>query len=355
MISELSLKNFRCFRDFTVGGLKPVTLIAGANNIGKSTLLESIFLFMARNSSNVFFKLNNLRGIQSTPSPFTLWESLFFDMNMKDSISISVLDDGNEQSITLDKDDSFSLSSMADISSLSTLEVGPDKLLSNSYPLRLDYKGRNTRCVSHFLLTESAKLVLLGLNPMTASSTWTQYIGSRYFNHTQIANWLSELEIAKEQSKCIEIAKGLEPRIRDISVVNINGAGGVYVDIGLTKKLSLNVLGGGVNKYMYIALYMLANPGSILLVDEIENGFHYSLFPKLWEIIGKLATETKCQVFATTHSYECLSGAIGLADNDLEGNLFRFVRLDRQDDDIVPRVFDNDSFEYAIRNDWEVR
>jgi hypothetical protein len=276
-------------------------------------------------------------------------------MNMKDSISITVLDDGNEQSITLGKDDSFSLSSMADIPSLSTLEVGPDKPLSNSYPLRLDYKGRNTSCVSHFLLTESARLVLLNRNPMIFPSAKVQYIGARYFNPVQIANWLSELEIAKKQSKCIEIAKVLEPRIRDISVVNIDGAGGVYVDIGLTKKLSLNVLGGGVKKYMYLALHMLANPESILLVDEIENGFHYSLFPKLWEIIGKLAAETKCQIFATTHSYECLSGAIGLADNDLEGNLFRFVRLDRKDDDIEPRVFDNDSFEYAIRNDWEVR
>jgi ABC-type thiamine transport system ATPase subunit len=353
MIAKLSLKNFRCFREFTLEGIRPVTLIAGANNVGKSTLLESIFLFMGRNSSDVFFKLKGLREIQSSPSPFTLWEPLFFDMNMKHSISIAVLDDGNEQSITLGKDDSLSLSSMADVPSLSALGTGPDRPLSNSYPLKLDYRERNTEHVSHFFLTESARLVLLNRNPMIAPSIQVQYIGS--FNPDQIANWLSKFEIAKEQDKCIEIARALEPRTRDISVVNIDGIGGVYVDIGLTKKLPLNVLGGGVNRYMYIALCMLSNPGSILLIDEIENGFHYSLFPKLWEIIGKLATETKCQVFATTHSYDCISGATKLADNDPEGNLFRFIRLDRQDDIVVPRVFDNDSFGYAIRNDWEVR
>jgi hypothetical protein len=355
MITGLSLKNFRCFRDFTLEGIRPVTLIAGANNVGKSTLLESLFLFMDRNSSDVFFKLNSLRGIHSNPSPFTLWEPLFFDMDMRHGISIAVLDDENEQSITLGKDASFSLSSMADVPFLPVLGAGPDKPLSNSYPLRLDYKGRNTKCVSHFFLMESARLVLLNQNPTIVPTTQTQYIESRSVNPAQIANWLSEFEISNKKSQCIEIAKVLEPRIGDISVVNIDGVGGVYVDIGLTKKLSLNVLGGGVNKYMFIALCMLAHPGSILLIDEIENGFHYSLFPGLWEVIGRLAAETKCQVFATTHSYECLSGAAGLADNDVNGDLFRFIRLDRQDDGIVPRAFDNDSLGYAIRNDWEVR
>jgi AAA15 family ATPase/GTPase len=355
MITELSLKNFRCFRDFTLEGIRPVTLIAGAIYVGNSSLLDSLLLFMGRNSSDVFFKLNSLRGIQSKPSPFTLWEPLFFDMDMRHGISITVLDDGNEQSITLGKDASFSLSSMADMPALPALGAGPDKPPSNSYPLKLDYKGRNTDCVSHFLLTESAGLVLLNRNPTIAPATQTQYIGSRSVNPTQIANWLSEFEISNKKSRCIEIAKVLEPRTKDLSVVNIDGVGGVYVDIGLTKKLSLNVLGGGVNKYMFIALCMLANPGSIFLIDEIENGFHYSLFPGLWEIVGRLAAETKCQVFATTHSYECISGAVALADHDVNGDLFRFIRLDRQDDGIVPRAFDNDSLGYAIRNDWEVR
>ncbi|MDR0380278.1 MAG: AAA family ATPase [Candidatus Accumulibacter sp.] len=364
MITELSLKNFRCFQDFTLEGIRPVTLIAGANNVGKSTILESIFLFMSRNSSDVFLRLNGFRGMQTTSSPFTIWEPLFFDMDMRNGISIAILDDGNEQSITLCRDDSLSLSSIAGIPPLSVFgsaeggtqpNIGPDKPLSNSYPLKLGYKERNVEHVSHFLLTESTRLVLLNRSPAPTIPVRTQYIGSWIFNHAQIASWLSALEISNRKDRCIEIARVLEPRTRDISVTNIDGVGGVYVDIGLTKKLSLNVLGGGVNKYMHIALCMLANPGSILLVDEMENGFHYSLFPKLWKIIGELAAETKCQVFATTHSYECISGAVGLADSDANDDLFRFIRLDRQDGIVVPRAFDNESFGYAIRNDWEVR
>jgi hypothetical protein len=167
--------------------------------------------------------------------------------------------------------------------------------------------------------------------------------------------WFSKIDLSGERGKVIEVLKVLEPRVKDLSVVVIGGVSGIYADIGLPRRLSINVLGDGVNKLILIALYMLANPGAILLIDEIENGFHYSLFPKLWETIAKLAAETRCQVFATTHSYECISGAIGPVTDEKNGNLFRFVRLDRQDGTIVSHIFENDSLKYAIRNDWEVR
>jgi hypothetical protein len=161
--------------------------------------------------------------------------------------------------------------------------------------------------------------------------------------------------LAGERSKVIEVLKVLEPRIKDLSVVVIGGVSGIYADIGLPKRLSVNMLGDGVNRLIQIALSMFANPGAILLIDEIENGFHYSLFPKLWEIICKLAAETHCQVFATTHSYECISGAMELAADEARESLFRFVRLEQENDIVVPHVFENDSFAYAVRNDWEVR
>lgn len=52
-ISELTIKNYRSFRDFTIE-LKPLTLIIGENNIGKSNLLDSIGLIFGQDIS--FFK-----------------------------------------------------------------------------------------------------------------------------------------------------------------------------------------------------------------------------------------------------------------------------------------------------------
>ena len=65
--------------------------------------------------------------------------------------------------------------------------------------------------------------------------------------------------------------------------------------------------GDGLRRYLNIVAAS-ANPmNNILLIDEIENGLHYSAYKKLWEAIFALATTTNKQVFVTTHSKETLS------------------------------------------------
>ncbi|MDR1564627.1 MAG: ATP-binding protein [Oscillospiraceae bacterium] len=131
-----------------------------------------------------------------------------------------------------------------------------------------------------------------------------------------------------------------------------DGISTIYAALGLAKRTPINFLGDGINRLLHIALTMLTNQGSIILIDEIENGFHYSFYPKLWEVIEHLAEKTKCQVFATTHSYECISGARELAKND---ELFRFIRLAKVDDEVVAKPFDSEGLEYALEHEWEVR
>ena len=166
---------------------------------------------------------------------------------------------------------------------------------------------------------------------------------------------LATLSLLGEKSKCVDVLTMLDSRINDVSVIVIGGTSSIFADLGLSSKLSVQMLGDGMNKLLYITLVMLANPGALILVDEIENGFHYSFFPILWSIIGKLATETGCQVIATSHSYECIGGATVLTTNSENSELFRYIRFERNNGMVVPKIFENDSFEYAIKNDWEVR
>lgn len=57
---------------------------------------------------------------------------------------------------------------------------------------------------------------------------------------------------------------------------------------------------------------------NILLIDEIENGLHYSAYKKLWEAIFALATTTNKQVFVTTHSKENLYGLSEMLEEHTE-------------------------------------
>ena len=42
-------------------------------------------------------------------------------------------------------------------------------------------------------------------------------------------------------------------------------------------------------------------------MDEFENGLHYSVQSKLWDIIFELAKNLDVQVFITTHSNDCIN------------------------------------------------
>jgi len=74
--------------------------------------------------------------------------------------------------------------------------------------------------------------------------------------------------------------------------------------------MPIHTMGDGVRKLLHIVLIMLTKHRSILLLDEVENGLHYSLHTKFWEMISTLAKQEKCQIVATTHSYECINGAL---------------------------------------------
>ena len=75
---------------------------------------------------------------------------------------------------------------------------------------------------------------------------------------------------------------------------------------GINQLLAVNMQGDGLRRYLNIVAAS-ANPmNNILLIDEIDNGLHYSSYKKLWEAIFALATVTNKQVFVTTHNKETL-------------------------------------------------
>ena len=76
---------------------------------------------------------------------------------------------------------------------------------------------------------------------------------------------------------------------------------------GIDQLLTVNMMGDGLRRYLNIVAAS-ANPmNNIILIDEIDNGLHYSAYKKLWEAIFALATDTNKQVFVTTHSKETLT------------------------------------------------
>ena len=70
--------------------------------------------------------------------------------------------------------------------------------------------------------------------------------------------------------------------------------------------LELFEFGDGLRQYISIICALYSCEDGYLFLDEIENGIHYTQFDRLWGLILRISQEQNVQVFATTHSKECI-------------------------------------------------
>ncbi|MGH2639452.1 MAG: AAA family ATPase, partial [Rhabdochlamydiaceae bacterium] len=118
--------------------------------------------------------------------------------------------------------------------------------------------------------------------------------------------------------------------------------------------LPLGSLGNGMLRVLGIVLALANAKDGMLVVDEIENGIHYSAQKELWQMIFRLARSLNVQVFATTHSWDCIEAFQVAAEEDKqeEGIL---IRLSLKKDEIVSTLFNEEELQIATRGSLEVR
>ena len=103
-----------------------------------------------------------------------------------------------------------------------------------------------------------------------------------------------------------------------------------------------------------IALALVNARNGILLIDEIENGIHYSVQPDMWHLIFRVAHQLNIQVFATTHSWDCIEAFQKAAQEDTQ-NEGLLIRLESKKSKIVVTLFDERQLGIATREQIEVR
>ena len=120
---------------------------------------------------------------------------------------------------------------------------------------------------------------------------------------------------------------------------------------GHDKPIRLTTMGDGINRILTMILSLLNCKDGVILIDEFETGLHYSVQKKLWDIIFLLSEELNIQVFATTHSTDCI---LAFAKTNYDNKTL--IRLDEYGDNIEPTYYDSiDDVIYAIKNNIEVR
>ena len=113
-------------------------------------------------------------------------------------------------------------------------------------------------------------------------------------------------------------------------------------------------MGEGLTRLASIILAIANSKNGVTIIDEIENGFHHGITKKVWQAIGKAAHDFNVQVFAATHSRECIVSAHkAFSENDKYD--FRYHRLELVKDRVKAFTFDQEDLEAAIKSRFEVR
>jgi AAA15 family ATPase/GTPase len=101
VIETIFLNNYKQFESFTLSELKRLNIISGQNNTGKTSVLEAVSMFHDRRSVDLTKKQFVWRGVNFAElRPAVLWQPLFFNFDLNNSITIATSGDGCDEKAT---------------------------------------------------------------------------------------------------------------------------------------------------------------------------------------------------------------------------------------------------------------
>lgn len=173
---------------------------------------------------------------------------------------------------------------------------------------------------------------------------------------TMYANWDSRLEnlmVHKELKKVIKLLKLIDPKIQDLQ---LGAKGMIYVDYGLNTLMPVNICGDGIRRILAVISAIHSMKNGAVIIDELENGFHYSTLKTLWLSIIDAAHFSNVQVFVSTHSYESLQvlGAV-LKEKMFKNDDIRVFRIETNDKEHSITDYDDEILSAALEEKFEIR
>lgn len=362
-LPSFQAKGFRAFRDLRIERLGRVNLIVGKNNVGKSSLLEALQIYAVRGYPSVIWEQISTRDEGVPPplvaqgsDPAQLLHALQFLFNDRPDLFRRHKTELQLGPLGSDRD-RLNIA-VQQVPTREGLErrTGDDELagvVAEEAPVLAVRLGRQHSVL--YALDQSYGL-RFGKRPF--SPLTNAYVSPSGLSNVRLSEWWDGILLTDFERDVIDglrlVAPGVEalaflgdpllPRER-VPMVRISHA---------SQPVPLRSLGDGMVRALGLVLALVNARDGILLIDEIENGLHYLMLPKLWRTIFDTARRLNVQVFATSHSWDCIQAFQQVAEEDTEAEGM-LIRLEAKQGGIVATVFDEGELETATRERIEVR
>ena len=184
-----------------------------------------------------------------------------------------------------------------------------------------------------------------------------QFIKTKNIDRDINGKLWDNITLSDKEAYVIDALRIIEPEVERIAFIEegTRERAAVVKSKANNSVVPLKSMGDGINRILTIILALVNADNGYLLIDEFENGLHHSVQEKLWEIIFYLSKKLNVQVFATTHSEDCIRGfeeALNGNKDKLDGKL---IRLDLKKGVIRPVEFNSEELKIVSDGNIEIR
>lgn len=375
MLSSFEVVNFRTFRHLRIERFAGVNLIVGKNGVGKTTLLESLRFYGA--GSQVALR-ECLAGHDEWAAPAIPGEAI---------LDLRALFHGRDEGCA-----EVEIGPLGDERArlrMRLVDIERVEESDGSYHYEeVEEVGTGSpegEILKGIIVQQGGRQTFISPDVSRRGQTRGKYVGppfvlARGVQEADLTFWWETITLTPSQERVIDFLSMLAPidGITTVENPSVRGARMFKVRLhGEESPVPLSTLGGGLVHVFQLAVaieycYSLRHrqaslfdettdgpggePSRWLLIDEVENGIHHTLHARLWKDIFQMARRNDIQVFATTHSLDCLKGfAQAVAeDGQNDGLVIRLEKIEGEDETGAV-VIDREGLPIVVRDSIEVR
>jgi len=362
VLESLEIHRFRPFRHLQIPRLGLVNLVTGKNNVGKSCLLEALWLYARRGSQTVIWQTleardesghPSMRGERDAEERALALKHLFYGRrDIREAIEPAKIGSVNSQTDLLSISVGWATWPTGEGGRREIQLLQPDEYPTIDTPVAVlvTQYGTQEKIVQGIDWRRIQRTDPKGIPCVFVSANGLQRLQvGQFWDTVALTNLeedvLTSLRIIAPEVERVNLIGEQEIRRGRVPIVKIPG---------FDSPIPLRSMGEGMNRIFGIALALVNAKGGMLLIDEIDSGLHYSVQPDLWRMIFQVAARLNVQVFAATHSWDCVEAfqEAAMEDQKEEGLL---IRLHEQDGEMISTLFEERKLGIATRDDIEVR
>ena len=334
-LESLSISGFRGIDHLTIPRLGRVALIAGRNSVGKTTVLDGVQLYAAHG------RFDAVRDLLVRREELTAYADEGGDLAHVPAFDRLFHRNGEDRG---------------------TIAIGPlgdgpmlqidEKVDADEKALSVAFDGRETT------YTQRQQLQLSLFGDEDGPVARCELLGPGLLRNTDLARLWDKVALTDHEALALDALRLIfGNRVHRAAVIGEARGVGRRVVVRLSdhpSPLPLKSLGDGATRMFGVALALANCREGILLIDEVENGIHYSLQSKFWSLILRAAAMHNVQILATTHSKDCINGFADAASTvpNIDANL---VRIGWRKGKLRAVEYSTEELETVAEQNFEVR